>query len=1016
MRNFLIALVLLVVFSVSSCNGIDKATNENKSNKKIVNYFKEDEKSIDEIYEANYMHSINNKNYIIGLSMEDISDNDIINIYNQTTEENKELKIPKELINATVVDKINEKIYIRAVSLDDKLQLFEVDDKGEFKKILEKKMGVDSFSCFDVNSYGEFFCISQNHGENSCYLEEYNADGENLNSISLNEKISEMNNAYIPFIKFSKEGDLYLFKQTVDATNETEYSEIYILDSSFNYKGKLEDTFIKGIQNVISSKDGIYIVSKTEDNIFLIDKLDTITNQITESHELENVESIYNGDENYDCMYIKDNTLYGYIFDTMEEFKIHNIDFLDSYISFIGLSGENITYSYKKSMAMNSKTCFVLNENNEMINSFALNSIQGGNISNYMVNADSTISYLEYFDSYSVYVNTVTENGELLSSIKLNDISSDMIGIDDINRDEKDNIILSINIKSINSEESSTQVCVFDQKGELLSKIEDPTIKKVNSIIKLKNNDICVFFESGIGLAHAKVDFESNTINKNYKIEGFIAKDYFKVVQGNGIYDFFISEFNELYGYNLENKKTTSIVNYNESDIDGRISAFSVINNDNILFKIFKPEYSTEKIRQYKRVDEETLKKIQNKIEITISGNVGIKDDIAEFNKSNDKYKVKIIESDYFDNLNNYDNIDKMLSSTSIPDIVCVTPEINMNRYIEKNLFIDLYEFINTDDEFKKDDYIKNIFELFEKEKKLYQLTPMVSFSTIVGRSSDVGNDLGWNIDEFQKFEQKYSNKNIFGEITKENLLDSLLSLSLNYFVNYDKGECYFEKPEFIELIEAVKNYGVDDIAYSDYNVDNKDYTQQLLFIEKIYRYDLFHSLEKGILGEELTFKGYPSESKNLSAMDYYFSFCISKKSNKKQESWEFIKTFFNEDYQYNIIKDINYMPVKKSSLEKMAGICKNPMENIDCWDVIHASISPNFQNTNGEFIFIDYIDDVGIEKMNSLIENTKSIVNNDFYINKIIKEELMQFYSDDKTAQEVSKIIQNRVSTYINE
>lgn len=109
-------------------------------------------------------------------------------------------------------------------------------------------------------------------------------------------------------------------------------------------------------------------------------------------------------------------------------------------------------------------------------------------------------------------------------------------------------------------------------------------------------------------------------------------------------------------------------------------------------------------------------------------------------------------------------------------------------------------------------------------------------------------------------------------------------------------------------------------------------------------------------------------------------------------------------------------MPVKKTSLEKMAGICKNPMANIDCWDVIHASISPNFQNTNGEFIFIDYIDDVGIEKMNSLIENTKSIVNNDFYINKIIKEELMQFYSDDKTAQEVSKIIQNRVSTYINE
>ena len=33
-----------------------------------------------------------------------------------------------------------------------------------------------------------------------------------------------------------------------------------------------------------------------------------------------------------------------------------------------------------------------------------------------------------------------------------------------------------------------------------------------------------------------------------------------------------------------------------------------------------------------------------------------------------------------------------------------------------------------------------------------------------------------------------------------------------------------------------------------------------------------------------------------------------------------------------------------------------------------------------------------------------------------IIKEELQTFYSGDKTAKEVSKIIQNRVSTYINE
>jgi ABC-type glycerol-3-phosphate transport system substrate-binding protein len=177
-----------------------------------------------------------------------------------------------------------------------------------------------------------------------------------------------------------------------------------------------------------------------------------------------------------------------------------------------------------------------------------------------------------------------------------------------------------------------------------------------------------------------------------------------------------------------------------------------------------------------------------------------------------------------------------------------------------------------------------------------------------------------------------------------------------------------------------------------------------------IDEYQTLHAIEKGYIGEEITFKGLPSSKGIGSAIAYQGSLAISDKSQNKEGAWEFVKVFLKEDFQDKTTNTGLGFPLKKSSLEKLAENTKNPPK-----DQVYNRIESTVFIGN-EPKEIGFIDDAGIEKVNKLITSISSAVNYDANISKIIEEEMEVFYKGDKTAQEVAKLIQNRVNTYINE
>ena len=165
----------------------------------------------------------------------------------------------------------------------------------------------------------------------------------------------------------------------------------------------------------------------------------------------------------------------------------------------------------------------------------------------------------------------------------------------------------------------------------------------------------------------------------------------------------------------------------------------------------------------------------------------------------------------------------------------------------------------------------------------------------------------------------------------------------------------------------------------------------------------------------DITFIGYPCEDKQGSYFNLNNMLGIYSKSDKKDGAWEFIKTFMTKDYQangYNIWnvptnKDAfeNYMKTKTTT-KPYKDEYGNDIEPLDSsWgygDDLEVKIGP--LSADEEKMYRD------------LINNTTKISGYNNEIMDIINEEAKNYLNGQKGLDETADIIQNRVTTFVNE
>ena len=166
-----------------------------------------------------------------------------------------------------------------------------------------------------------------------------------------------------------------------------------------------------------------------------------------------------------------------------------------------------------------------------------------------------------------------------------------------------------------------------------------------------------------------------------------------------------------------------------------------------------------------------------------------------------------------------------------------------------------------------------------------------------------------------------------------------------------------------------------------------------------------------GYFGEDVSYIGFPTENGKGSYAMANECYAISSRSKNTEAAWEFLRYYLTEEYQSSLQWGL---PVQKKYFDENAKNALGRPFYID-EEGNKQEYDENFY-LNGEAIVLDPLTQEQVDKVVSFILSIdKCYYYNEDIIN-IVNEEMDAFFTGQKSAQEVAKIIQNRAQIYVNE
>ncbi|MCM1024530.1 MAG: extracellular solute-binding protein [Prevotella sp.] len=399
----------------------------------------------------------------------------------------------------------------------------------------------------------------------------------------------------------------------------------------------------------------------------------------------------------------------------------------------------------------------------------------------------------------------------------------------------------------------------------------------------------------------------------------------------------------------------------------------------------------------------------------------GLYSAIRDFNAKSSEYKAELTEyaSTYKEEPLIRLNTD--LTTGNAPDILVVSQAMPVKSYIDKGLFADIYEFIDSDPDMKREDFLESVFRAYERDGRLCEIVPEFYIETVTGKTSLVGDKQGRTAEEFIALAETYPDKKIMnGSTTKSGALDMFVRYSFGSFIDRNTGKCSFDSEEFTALLEFCNRFpfeipdGYFENEYSPVDEDYDLFNGNTLFSSEwtISSFTAIRLLERAVYGEPVTFMGFPGAGGNGAVIRPKSEYAIISDSANKEGAWEFMRYFYSEEYQDGIISSPSpNFPVRMSSLEILAENAKkgryNPLER---------KYEEPVANLFGKEVTVGVNTDGDNRRIYDLIGSAAGVMEQDNYIYQIISDEAAVYFSGQRPVGETAEIIRNRVQNYLDE
>lgn len=634
-----------------------------------------------------------------------------------------------------------------------------------------------------------------------------------------------------------------------------------------------------------------------------------------------------------------------------------------------------------------------------------------------------------YFEDYTDPDNPIYENKSYLVCWNADGTKKWTQSLDDIKGEAEyiyiNNILIDAdgNINLMVGGEKSELVSL-DLDGNILNRkvLDSNAFENIGNIYVKSDNTLLLLSYNDEWTKVFVSSFDPKTDVLGEKQELSIDINMYNVMKGTTT-DFILLDSNGVYVYNIGDENVTPVMNYINSDLaSANVQKVAMVDEESFIGVYNDINYKT-KMAVFTKVNPEDIPDKQVLVLGAIYLGNDVRQRVVDFNKTNEKYRITLRDYSKYNTMDDYNasytQLNNDIISGKMPDILIADNQMPINSYIGKGLIADIGKLIEKDEELSKKEFMENVFKAFSIDDKLYQVIPSFYVSTIIGKTSNIGERSGWNMKEMlETLDKMPEGTKAFSEISRNTFLYYVIQYSGSDFINSTTGKCNFDSEEFIDMLEFAKSLP-EQIDYEVYEESNYWELQEsqyrdnrvLLMSTGIYQIRDMNYTINGTFGEDVTFVGFPNENRNGSVMDVFTMYILSAKSKNLDGAWEFIRYYLTDEYQENLQWEL---PVNKEIFLKKAQEALERPYYID-QDGQRVSYDDTYY-LNGESITLPPMSQQQVDKIVDFIGsvNRSSYYNSD--IMKIIEEETEAFFSDQKTAQDVVKIIQSRAQVYVNE
>ncbi len=317
------------------------------------------------------------------------------------------------------------------------------------------------------------------------------------------------------------------------------------------------------------------------------------------------------------------------------------------------------------------------------------------------------------------------------------------------------------------------------------------------------------------------------------------------------------------------------------------------------------------------------------------------------------------------------------IAAGNSPDVICAFDYSLFHNLSNKGAFADMYPLIDSENSpLAREDFFSNLLTANEIDGKLIAMPSCFGISTAVAKKKNVpGVNENWTPDEMVEALENMPEDTLLSAGASDSVVNlfNLVSRSTSKYIDYTTGECTFDGEEFTRLIELSKELTTRGDSTYEHELNAFATDKALVYFGAVMSEEIFESMKKDTFADdELIFAGNPTYNGNGGGFVYGDIFGITETSECKEASWLFIE---------EILGDKHYE------------------------DIAVQGFSPLEKNLNIEDEYLD--------------SYMRSITAADFYdydVMNIIQEEAAYFYSGERTAQECTEIINNRISIKIAE